>query len=95
MLKRFILGALAIYLSTALSASAEGTSEKVVINKPSEALLSAVKEIRKLDAADFTALKSWFKDEGRQQLRAQGLTDSDIGGARLDTDKFGDAPLSK
>jgi hypothetical protein len=61
--------------------------------KPSSNLVEAAEAIQKLDANDFTAIKNWMKGEGRSALRERGLTDKEIGGLRLDTDKFGDAPF--
>ena len=56
-------------------------------------LKAALAAIQNLDGADFTALKAWISGEGREALRARGLTDADIGPARMDTDKWGDAPM--
>lgn len=61
----------------------------------SDKLTYAIEAIQKLDAADFSAIKSWMMGEGRSRLKERGLTDKDIGGARFDTDRFGDAPLGQ
>ncbi len=82
-------------ISIVMLAAAVKAGDSPTAKKPSPALLAAVSEIRTLDAADFTALKSWLKGDGRQALRDRGVTDRDIGALRLDTDRWGDAPLGK
>jgi len=62
---------------------------------PSPELKQALKDIQKLKGEEVMALASWLKAEGRAKLKQQGATDSDIGAARFDIDRFGEAPLGK
>ena len=62
---------------------------------PSPELKQALKNIQKLKGEEVMALASWLKAEGRAKLKQQGATDSDIGAARFDIDRFGEAPLGK
>ncbi len=61
--------------------------------EPSDQLVTALAAIKNLGGEDFMALASWAKGEGRKALRARGLTDAQIGAARLDVDLMDDAPL--
>lgn len=90
-MKYSILSALML-MTLALPALAGETKHNA---KPSKSLVAAAEAIKKLDAADYSAFKAWFEGKGRQALRDRGLTNSQIGGMRLDTDKLGDAPLGK
>ncbi len=58
-------------------------------------LKQTLKDIQKLKGEEVMALASWLKAEGRAKLKQQGATDSDIGAARFDIDRFGEAPLGK
>ncbi len=58
-------------------------------------LKQALKDIQQLKGEEVMALASWLKAEGRAKLKQQGATDSDIGAARFDIDRFGEAPLGK
>lgn len=58
-------------------------------------LKQALKDIQNLKGEEVMALASWLKAEGRAKLKQQGATDSDIGAARFDIDRFGEAPLGK
>lgn len=60
----------------------------------SKELIEALTALKNLDGADFMAVASWLRQEGRSSLRARGATDDKIGPCRLDIDKFDDAPLS-
>ncbi len=84
--------ALLILSITLLAAAAQAGNAP---SKASPALRAALADIQRLDAPDFVALASWLKGDGRQALKSRGLTDKDIGAARFDTDKWGDAPLGK
>ena len=59
----------------------------------SKELGEALDAMKKLDGADFMAIASWLRQEGRAMLRARGATDDKIGSCRLDIDRFDDAPL--
>lgn len=58
-------------------------------------LKQTLKDIQKLKGEEVMALASWLKAEGRAKLKQQGATDGDIGAARFDIDRFGEAPLGK
>lgn len=60
---------------------------------PSKELMEALAALRSLNGADFMAIAAWFRQEGRAVLRERGATDEQIGPARMDIDRFGDAPL--
>lgn len=80
------------FVSIAVLAVAAKAGDGLVEKKPSSELLRSITNIRELDSADFTALKRWFKGEGRKALHDRGITDANIGGMRFDTDLWGDAP---
>jgi hypothetical protein len=58
-------------------------------------LKQVLKDIQQLKGEEVMGLASWLKAEGRAKLKQQGATDSDIGPARFDIDRFGEAPLGK
>lgn len=60
---------------------------------PSKELMEALAALRTLNGEDFMAIAAWLRQEGRAVLRDRGATDEQIGPARMDIDRFGDAPL--
>lgn len=60
---------------------------------PTPELLQALMALRKLTGEDLMAIAAWLRQQGRTELRARGATDENIGPARMDIDRFGDAPL--
>jgi len=61
----------------------------------SPALKQALKDIQALDGPEAMALASWLSGEGRSKLKTLGATDAEIGPARFNVDRFGEAPLGK
>ncbi|MBI5173322.1 MAG: hypothetical protein HY986_10565 [Candidatus Melainabacteria bacterium] len=56
-------------------------------------LADALSKLKELSGADIMAVASWLRGEGRKALRERGATDEQIGPARMDIDRFDDAPL--
>ena len=86
-----VLLGMGLVLSPSFVGAAEKHEQAGAHKKPSPVLVDILGDFQRLDSADAMAIAAWCKGEGRKALRERGVTDKQIGPARFDFDKIGEA----